>query len=303
MSNLEELNALYRDTLARAEGESANEGSEHKDPDSWLLARGTESGATTQVVVPGGADDAAAADAEQAAIAANQALAQLRAAKTEAEQLVVDLRARLAEMDDLETFAQRLNYYRQKQDELEAMLEELGATRAATEDARDQALTMLNSASEQRGETSRNRAAIAQETEANAAQIAQWRQELGNGNNVYTGLVTLGLEDGASFAEIIAAMSVPSLGVFSFEFAGDEAPREVSTMFGDDREFLPELMYQILLNIQRTDWGYWARVCWGAYDGNAVYSPLTYEERTVMGGFDSGWVVQQHAQSPTVYGG
>lgn len=303
MSNLDELNALYRDTLARAEGESANEGSEHKDPDSWLLARGTEGGATTQVVVPGGADDAAAVDAEQAAIAANQALAQLQAAKTETEQLVIDLRARLAEMDTLEQFAQRVNFYRQKQDELETMLEELGATRAATEDARDQALTMLNSASEQRGETSRNRAAIAQEVEANAEHIALWRQELGNGNNVYTGLEMLGLGEDASFPEIISAMSAPSLGIFSFDFAGDGVPGTVSTMFGDTREFLPGLMYQLLLNIQRTDWGYWARACWGSHDGNGVFSPLTYEERTVMGGFDSGWVVQQHAQSPTVYGG
>lgn len=302
MSNLEELNALYRDILTRAESESANEGSEHKDPDSWLLARGTEGGATPQVVIPGGADDAAAADAEQAAIAANQALARLQAAKTEAEQLVIDLRARLAEMDDLDTFTQRVNYYRQKQQELETLLGQLNQTRAATEEARDEAQTALRSASLERGNANRYLAEVSQVAESNSQVLDMWRIAIGDANNVYTSLAMLNYSDAATFAQVLDRMATPSVGYFSLEFPGLLVPEFVSTLMAD-REFVEDLTYQLFATVHKTEVGYMASICWTAHDENGVYSPMTFEDRVEMGAFNTGWVVRQYVQAPTVYGG
>lgn len=302
MSNLEELNALYRDTLARAEGESANEGSEHKDPDTWLLARGTE-GVPDSPTVIGGVTEATTLTTEQAVIAANQALAQLQAAKTEAEQLVINLRTRLAEMDDLDVFTQRVNYYREKQDELETMLAQLNQTRAATEEARDEAQVALRSASLEKGNANRTRAEVAQEVEANAAQIALWRQELGNANNVYTRLEMLGESDASPFPDVLQSMSGSSVGYFFFVFDGDSVPNFVSTAFGDTHEFIEGLSYRMQFTINRHLTGYLASVVWTAFDGNGVYSPVTYEDRAVFGTFDTGWVVRNCVQGVTVYGG
>lgn len=301
---LQDLNSLYKEALVRAEGESANEGGERIDPDSWLMARG-EGMIPQPAVVPGGAGDAAAMTAEQAAIAANQALARLQTAKTEAEQLVINLRARLAEMDDLDVFVQRVNYYREKQDELETLLGQLGQTRAATEEARDEAQTALRSASLEKGNANRYLAEVTQVAESNSRALDMWRIGLGDANNVYTSLAMLNYSDAATFAQVLDRMATPSVGYFSLEFPGWLVPGFASTLMTDmrDREFEENLTYQLLATIHKTEVGYMASICWTAHDENGVYSPMTFEDRVEMGTFNTGWVVRQYVPASTVYGG
>lgn len=299
--DLPDLNSLYKEALVRAEGESANEGGEQLDPDSWLMARGEEM-IPQPAVVPGGAEDVAAMTAEQAAIAANQALAQLQTAKTDAEQLVINLRSRLAEMDDLDTFIQRVNYYREKQDELETMLSQLNQTRAATEEARDEAQAAMHSASLERGNANRYLAEVSQVAESNSQVLDMWRIEIGDANNVYTSLAMLNYSDAATFAQVLDRMATPSVGYFSFDFPGWLVPEFVSTLMAD-REFGEDLTYQLFVTIHKTEGGYMASICWTAHDENGVYSPMTFEDRVEMGTFNTGWVIRQYVQAPTVYGG
>ena len=238
---------------------------------------------------------------EQVVLDAREALAQLRTVKTEAQQLVTDLRERLAEVDDIETFAQNVNYYRQKQQELEALLAEVTATRTAAETFQKNAERMLSAANTALGNAAIHDASIAQSVEANEYAIDHWRQELGNANNVYTGLGMLGLSQASTFAGLLASMATPSVGLFHLSWrAGQEVPNFVKTMFGEKREFLPDMSYQMNLTVDKNEGGYMATVAWTAFDANEVYSPITYEDRTVMGKFDTGWAVRAYHATPNV---
>lgn len=232
-------------------------------------------------------------ESEEVVRDARAALAKLQEGTQKANHLIEDLKQRLEEVDEVETFAKNVNYYRQKQAELESLLAEVTATRAAAETAQNNAVLMRSAANAALAEAAIHDTSIAQSVEANEYAINQWRQELGNANNVYTGLEMLRPNENITFGEVLEAMSVPSVGYFTVIFPGKSPDPFAATLLAD-REFLPDLEYYVQATINRFADGYAAEVRWTAKDVNGVFAPMTYEDRTVMGKFDTGWAVRAY---------